>query len=73
MDITHNFSVYRRHVRHTELPAVPYLGVVLRDVTLLNEGSPDLLRGEVNIEKIRMIASLCNEAARFRDSRFDAT
>lgn len=69
MDITHNFRVYRHHLTDVQLPAVPYFGLVLRDVTLLNEGSADMQSGEVNRDKIGLLATLCNDIVRFQASK----
>ena len=71
MDIIHNFRVYRHHIHEAQLPAVPYFGLVLRDVTLLQEGSLDLQHGEVNRDKIHLLATLCNDIVRFQVSKYE--
>lgn len=69
MDIVHNFRVYRHYLTEAQLPAIPYFGLVLRDITLLNEGSADVANGEVNRDKISLLTALCNDIVRFRASK----
>ena len=51
-----NYKIYRDKLGTTELPAVPYVGVFLKDLTFICDGNPDYLRGGlINIHKRRQV------------------
>jgi len=41
MDPSGSFKNYRKAISHTKLPALPYLGVSLTDLTFMEDGNPD--------------------------------
>jgi hypothetical protein len=61
-DAQGNFSTYRRliHLAHNE-PALPYLGVVLQDLLMVEELPTLLQNNMVNFKKMRRFASLLKE------------
>lgn len=50
-----NFRSYRARADELRAPAVPYLGMFLRDLTLINIGNPDFFRGHANVAKWRQM------------------
>ena len=51
-----NYKHYRDRLAATEVPAVPYVGVFLKDLTFICDGNPDYLRGGlINIHKRRQV------------------
>ncbi|KAH3732741.1 Ras guanine nucleotide exchange factor [Pelomyxa schiedti] len=52
-----NFRNFREVISHAKLPCIPYLGVFLTDLTMIDDGNPDILpSGLINFEK-RIIMS----------------
>jgi len=63
MESNFNFKRYRdelRSVFHSRKTAViPYLGIILRDITFIEEGNPDYLEDDaVNFEKLEMLGDV---------------
>jgi hypothetical protein len=51
-----NYKTYRDKLGASELPAVPYVGVFLKDLTFICDGNPDYLRGGlINMHKRRQV------------------
>lgn len=51
-----NYKSYRENLSATETPAVPYIGVFLKDLTFICDGNPDYLRGGlINLHKRRQV------------------
>ena len=61
MSMNHNYVVYREKLRSTQPPMIPYMGVLLQDLTFIDDGNPDtLLRASplINVEKHRMTTAV---------------
>jgi hypothetical protein len=57
--ITHNASAYRKLLATTALPCIPFLGTMLRDLTVLEENPNWLESGGIkliNFSKRRMVS-----------------
>ncbi len=53
-----NYKHYRDRLSSTEAPAVPYVGVFLKDLTFICDGNPDYLRGGlINMHKRRQVGA----------------
>ena len=51
-----NYKRYRESLEMAQTPCVPYLGVVLKDLTFICDGNPDYLRGGlINLHKRRQV------------------
>ena len=51
-----NYKNYRDKLSITPVPAVPYIGVFLKDLTFIADGNPDYIRGGlVNLHKRRQV------------------
>ena len=60
-----NFRVYRSIIRHHQelaerkkRPFLPYLGLFLKDLTVINEANPDLISGNINVDKICLLGGI---------------
>ncbi|XP_061382980.1 guanine nucleotide-releasing factor 2 isoform X1 [Danaus plexippus] len=52
IDSSHSFRSYRQALADTQPPCIPYIGLVLQDLTFVHEGNPDLLPdGTINFTK----------------------
>jgi len=64
MQPTHNYRVYRNllNSRPKDAATIPYIGLLLRDITFCKDGNKDFLdNGTVNEGKIAMIGSYLQE------------
>ncbi|KAL2315918.1 Ras guanine nucleotide exchange factor efc25 [Schizosaccharomyces pombe] len=69
-----NFSTYRALLRKAELPCVPFLGVILSDLTFIDEGNPDVLDSSphlLNFNKRHRLADVVADVCRFQSSSYD--
>ncbi|KAH3758454.1 Ras guanine nucleotide exchange factor [Pelomyxa schiedti] len=55
LDAKGNFQLYREAVKVAVAPCIPYLGMILTDLTFANDGNPDLIAGTplINFAKYR--------------------
>ncbi|MDP2435439.1 MAG: RasGEF domain-containing protein [archaeon] len=55
-----NFSNYRKVIASCSFPCIPYLGVILKDLTFIEDGNPDVFDdGKINFSKnIRIYSAL---------------
>ncbi len=77
MDTQHNYKPYRELLAARRLPALPYLGIYLRDLVFIEEGNPDLLPPHdgarpalINFEKLMMLAQTLAQLARYQSVRY---
>ncbi|TNM86780.1 hypothetical protein fugu_007010 [Takifugu bimaculatus] len=56
MDPSRNHRAYRLTVAKLGPPYIPFMPLLLKDMTFINEGNPNYLEKLVNFEKMRMIA-----------------
>lgn len=64
-----NYLMYREALRTTVPPAIPYVGVYLRDLTFIEDGNPSYMAkdlGLVNFDKVRMLARVLGEIRTFQ-------
>ncbi len=61
-----NYKRYRQRLVESDPPAVPFLGLLLSDLTFLEEGNPDLLDDKINWMKRRTLASILGCLRTFR-------
>ena len=56
MDSKGNYKKYREALRTSPTPAVPYFGIILKDLRFISDGNPDYLKGGViNLNKRRKV------------------
>jgi RasGEF domain len=56
-----NYINYRNELKARPLPALPYFGVFLKDLTFIEDGNPkyfDKERGIYNFERMRMASTI---------------
>uniref|UniRef100_A0AAQ6I979 CRK SH3-binding GNRP n=1 Tax=Anabas testudineus TaxID=64144 RepID=A0AAQ6I979_ANATE len=51
IDSSSSFRAYRAALAEVEPPCIPYLGLILQDLTFVHLGNPDLIDGKVNFSK----------------------
>lgn len=65
MDTAGNYAVYRAsllNARTQKIPAIPFLGVFLRDLTFIEDGNENLINGEqINFEKNKLLGTLIKD------------
>lgn len=66
-----NYSVYRAHVkRFRRSSCVPYVGLLLKDLTFINDGNPKRLEdGSVNFAKAWQLFEVLSEFSNFQKHR----
>ncbi|XP_074654092.1 uncharacterized protein LOC141908130 [Tubulanus polymorphus] len=67
IDSSQSFRAYRHALAETEPPCIPYIGMILQDLTFVHIGNPDLLPdGNVNFSKRWQFFNLLDALRRFR-------
>ncbi|KAI8841464.1 ras guanine nucleotide exchange factor domain-containing protein [Chytriomyces cf. hyalinus JEL632] len=74
------YANYRKELKDIKLPAIPFLGVYLTDITFIDLGNPELLPCQspnpsrsdriINFDKCRKIASVIKEIQKFQAVQF---
>lgn len=76
MEHTRNFATYRARLRTAQGPVLPFLGLVLTDVTFCVGGNPKTRTGPngtslINFARCTRLASILGEVQRFQSHPFD--
>jgi len=73
MATQNNYKNYRSALKISKLPALPYLGVYLRDLTFIaeNENYLDEEKKLINFEKLKMIGQLISELKKYQVTEFN--
>jgi len=67
MSSSSNFHNYRKSLRESLPPCIPYMGILMTDLTFLKHGSPDTLEdGLINFSKCYKVASLVKTMLQFQ-------
>ncbi|KAL5502434.1 hypothetical protein EMCRGX_G009205 [Ephydatia muelleri] len=67
-----NYKRYRDRLSTIPTPAVPYIGVFLKDLTFICDGNPDYLRGGlINVHKRRQVYSKVEEIKRLQRDAYN--
>ena len=69
--MSRNFIIYRDAQRAAPLPTVPYLGVLVSDLTFIMDGNKDTDGALLNYEKYEMIGKIVSEALTIRSKPYD--
>ncbi|KAI2661884.1 Rap guanine nucleotide exchange factor 1 [Labeo rohita] len=62
IDSSSSFRAYRAALADVEPPCIPYLGLILQDLTFVHLGNPDLIEGKINFSKRWQHDHLAEEA-----------
>ncbi|KAG5456123.1 MAG: ras guanine nucleotide exchange factor domain-containing protein [Olpidium bornovanus] len=76
MSPTKNFSEYREELHSRNPPAVPFLGVYLTDLTFIEDGNADRLRGQprlINFSKRTKTAEVIREIQQYQSVPYALT
>ena len=68
IDSSSSFRAYRQVLAETQPPCIPYIGLILQDLTFVNIGNSDYLndKNTVNFAKRWQIFNILNQIKRFR-------
>lgn len=68
IDSSSSFRAYRQALSETTSPCIPYIGLVLQDLTFVHIGNPDLLQdGSINFSKRWQQYNIVMNMKRFRN------
>jgi len=70
MNPSNSYTKYRRALAASPVPAVPYLGVSLIDLTFIDEGNPDYIEGKLNFAKQELIAKILHAIEKFQQIKY---
>jgi len=73
MDTRQNYKNYRGSLAKSILPALPYFGIYLRDITFIEEGNEAKVGGLVNFEKIQLHSKRFREVLYFQKIKYSFT
>lgn len=69
-----NYGTYRRRVKEVSLPCFPYFGLVLKDLTFIEDGNEtfnDDKKTVINWHKMTMIGTIFEEVQRYQQRSYD--
>lgn len=66
------YANYRKSLKEMAVPAIPFLGVFLTDLTFLDLGNPDFLPEThlINFEKRRKVFSLIRDIQKYQQTQY---
>lgn len=68
------FKAYRQALSEAKPPCIPYLGLILQDITFIHLGNPnELPDGKVNFVKRWQQFNVLNTVRRFKESQYEFT
>lgn len=71
MDTKNNYRAYRAALSAASRPLVPFLGVILRDITFIIDGNPCLRPGGyINLSKLLLLGEVLAEMRQHQQHRF---
>ncbi|KAJ3216830.1 hypothetical protein HDU67_008916 [Dinochytrium kinnereticum] len=76
MNPTKNFSRYRETLHNVNPPCVPFLGFYLTDLTFIEDGSPNFLKGHddmINFSKRMKTAEVIREIQQYQNAPYQLT
>ncbi|KAM9518591.1 rap guanine nucleotide exchange factor 1b isoform 7-T7 [Salvelinus alpinus] len=71
IDSSSSFRVYRAALADVEPPCIPYLGLILQDLTFVHLGNPDLIDGKVNFSKRWQQFNILDSMRRFQQEHYE--
>eukprot|EP00095_Tigriopus_kingsejongensis_P010167 maker-scaffold202_size261857-snap-gene-0.15 protein:Tk10167 transcript:maker-scaffold202_size261857-snap-gene-0.15-mRNA-1 annotation:"guanine nucleotide-releasing factor 2-like" len=66
IDFTGSFKAYREALSHAKPPVIPYMGLVLQDLTFVHIGNNDFVKGKVNFAKRWQQYNILDNTRRFK-------
>ncbi|XP_049341784.1 rap guanine nucleotide exchange factor 1 isoform X3 [Astyanax mexicanus] len=71
IDSSSSFRAYRAALADVEPPCIPYLGLILQDLTFVHLGNPDFFEGKVNFSKRWQQFNILDSMRRFQQVHYD--
>ncbi|KAM8934290.1 rap guanine nucleotide exchange factor 1 [Pelodytes ibericus] len=71
IDSSSSFRAYRAALSEVEPPCIPYLGLILQDLTFVHLGNPDYIDGKVNFSKRWQQFNILDSMRRFQQIHYD--
>uniref|UniRef100_A0A674DXG4 CRK SH3-binding GNRP n=1 Tax=Salmo trutta TaxID=8032 RepID=A0A674DXG4_SALTR len=71
IDSSSSFRAYRAALADVEPPCIPYLGLILQDLTFVHLGNPDLIDGKVNFSKRWQQFNILDSMRRFQQVHYE--
>ncbi|XP_043914524.1 rap guanine nucleotide exchange factor 1 [Protopterus annectens] len=71
IDSSSSFRAYRAALAEREPPCIPYLGLILQDLTFVHLGNPDYIDGKVNFSKRWQQFNILDSMRRFQLGHYD--
>ncbi|XP_056115698.1 rap guanine nucleotide exchange factor 1 isoform X1 [Rhinichthys klamathensis goyatoka] len=71
IDSSSSFRAYRAALADVEPPCIPYLGLILQDLTFVHLGNPDLIKGKINFSKRWQQFNILDTMRRFQQVHYD--
>ncbi|KAJ6251548.1 guanine nucleotide exchange factor [Anaeramoeba flamelloides] len=65
------YKVYRENLENCELPAIPYLGVYLTDLTFISDGSPSVVDGLINFSKRKLLNGVISKIKKYQSVNYN--
>ncbi|KAM9437763.1 rap guanine nucleotide exchange factor 1-like isoform 9-T9 [Salvelinus alpinus] len=71
IDSSSSFRAYRAALADVAPPCIPYLGLILQDLTFVHLGNPDLIDGKVNFSKRWQQFNILDSMRRFQQVHYE--
>ncbi|KAL2100180.1 hypothetical protein ACEWY4_004574 [Coilia grayii] len=71
IDSSSSFRAYRAALAEVEPPCIPYLGLILQDLTFVHLGNPDMVEGKVNFSKRWQQFNILDSMRRFQQVHYE--
>ncbi|KAL0979730.1 hypothetical protein UPYG_G00188810 [Umbra pygmaea] len=71
IDSSSSFRAYRAALADVEPPCIPYLGLILQDLTFVHLGNPDHINSKVNFSKRWQQFNILDSMRRFQQVHYD--
>ncbi|XP_076140955.1 rap guanine nucleotide exchange factor 1b [Alosa pseudoharengus] len=71
IDSSSSFRAYRAALAEVEPPCIPYLGLILQDLTFVHLGNPDLVERKVNFSKRWQQFNILDSMRRFQQVNYE--
>ncbi|XP_048469584.1 rap guanine nucleotide exchange factor 1-like isoform X1 [Rhincodon typus] len=71
IDSSSSFRAYRAALAEVEPPCIPYLGLILQDLTFVHLGNPDLIDGKINFSKRWQQFNILDSMRRFQQVHYE--
>ncbi|EFA76205.1 Ras guanine nucleotide exchange factor [Heterostelium album PN500] len=71
MNTSGSYKAYRQALKVATPPCLPYLPVILSDLTFMEDGNPDKIGHMINFQKRELICRVITEVQTFQQTKYD--